>query len=74
MVLLFSIGFCPVDLTEQQRAIPTLAPYFRKAESGSCFVPALGKDIFLIQNSLLHILRKVQEGRAAVRTYSGLAT
>lgn len=39
---------------------PTMSPLFKKAEDGSCFVPALGKEGYILQNNLLY--RQSEEG------------
>lgn len=48
------------DVAEAQRADPTLAPLFKKAEVGACFFPALGKEVFTLRNNILY--RQSEDG------------
>ncbi|KAL7877197.1 hypothetical protein SRHO_G00038400 [Serrasalmus rhombeus] len=41
------------DVAVLQHTDPTLARLFKKAEEGSCFVPTLGKEVFILQNNIL---------------------
>ncbi|KAL2085069.1 hypothetical protein ACEWY4_020587 [Coilia grayii] len=42
------------EIAELQQEDPTLAPLFKKAEEGVCFIPALGKEVFTLQNHILY--------------------